>query len=396
MTAQRKQHLAGTHRVRNPEHTWALVAPRLSRFGITRVADVTGLDVVGIPVALAVRPLSKTLSVSQGKGQSTVLAKVSAVMESIELWHAETAHPPRPHLHVPGAVLALPYRIQELPASPGSLVTERTPLDWIRAIGMLEATATFVPFALVCFLSPAVQRWKPPGLLLSSNGLASGNSRDEAALHGLYEIIERDAISCLPDSGQQIYLDPATVDDPACAEMIDRIARAGAELRIIHAPGRCGIPCFVSWLWDDAFPVPCLGAGAHHSPAVALSRAVTEAAQSRLTSIAASRDDQAPVYRLVKRGEGKPNASHTTAVAWRSLIAGFAEPSQDLAEDLRSTVRTVAEVTGREPLLIDLSTDDDLAVVKVIAPGMQIDMERVHPRTGSPGFMAGRTPDAAS
>ena len=50
----------------------------MPRFGITRLANITGLDDIGLPVCMAVRPLSKGLSVSQGKGTDDVSAAVSA------------------------------------------------------------------------------------------------------------------------------------------------------------------------------------------------------------------------------------------------------------------------------------------------------------------------------
>jgi hypothetical protein len=63
-----KAHFSGAHRVREPAQTWDLVSPLMGDYGVTRVADVTGLDVIGIPVWMAVRPLAATLAVSQGKG----------------------------------------------------------------------------------------------------------------------------------------------------------------------------------------------------------------------------------------------------------------------------------------------------------------------------------------
>lgn len=56
----------------------------LRRFGITRVGDVTGLDIIGIPVWFAARPNSRGLSVSQGKGLFADQARLSAIMEAIE------------------------------------------------------------------------------------------------------------------------------------------------------------------------------------------------------------------------------------------------------------------------------------------------------------------------
>ncbi|MQS39922.1 hypothetical protein FFZ77_31390, partial [Streptomyces katsurahamanus] len=61
----KKVYVTGTHRARLPAETWDTIRPLLPRFGISRVADVTGLDVIGLPVAVAFRPLSRTLAVSQ-------------------------------------------------------------------------------------------------------------------------------------------------------------------------------------------------------------------------------------------------------------------------------------------------------------------------------------------
>jgi ribosomal protein S12 methylthiotransferase accessory factor len=80
----RKAFKAGTHRHVGPEQTLARVRPFLGRMGITRVANVTGLARIGIPVVQAVRPNSRSLSVSQGKGLTLAAAKASALMEAGE------------------------------------------------------------------------------------------------------------------------------------------------------------------------------------------------------------------------------------------------------------------------------------------------------------------------
>ena len=80
--------------------TLEMIGPLLGRFGITRLADITGLDFLGVPVAQAVRPCAATVTVSQGKGATLAAAMVSAAMEAIELHHAENAVPP-PALPVP-------------------------------------------------------------------------------------------------------------------------------------------------------------------------------------------------------------------------------------------------------------------------------------------------------
>jgi len=77
----------GTHRTSPPDETAARVAPLARQIGITRVGNVTGLDEIGIPVVIAVRPNSRSFSVSQGKGLNLMQARASALMEAMELFH---------------------------------------------------------------------------------------------------------------------------------------------------------------------------------------------------------------------------------------------------------------------------------------------------------------------
>lgn len=67
--------LEGTVRSRTPEATWTALEPELDDLGITRVARLTGLDYIGIPVWTAIRPHSHTLVTTQGKGADDTLAK---------------------------------------------------------------------------------------------------------------------------------------------------------------------------------------------------------------------------------------------------------------------------------------------------------------------------------
>src|SRR5450432_771548 len=84
-----KGYTHGTHRLVSPRETLARLRPLLPGMGITRLANVTGLDHIGIPVVMACRPNSRSLAVSQGKALDLDAAKVSAAMESIEAYHAE-------------------------------------------------------------------------------------------------------------------------------------------------------------------------------------------------------------------------------------------------------------------------------------------------------------------
>ncbi len=84
-----KRYRRGTHRVAAPAETLARLRPLAAAMGITRLGNITGLDRIGIPVAVAVRPNSRSVSVAQGKGLDLPQAMASALMEACEGFHAE-------------------------------------------------------------------------------------------------------------------------------------------------------------------------------------------------------------------------------------------------------------------------------------------------------------------
>ncbi|MEI5032999.1 YcaO-like family protein [Streptomyces sp. S1A(2023)] len=385
----KKIHFDGTHRVRRPEETWTIIDGLRATFGVTRVADVTGLDSFGVPVFMAVRPAAKTLAVSQGAGASPLLARVSAVMESVELWHAEYACPEPGILGTPACELDLPYDVRDLRQHAGSLLSERTPLDWVAGAEVVSGAEAWVPQPYVSADHLVADGWQPPLLHPSTDGLASGNSYHEAVTHALYEVIERDCTASLgsvPVSARR-HVDPSTVDDPVCEAVLGGITEAGAWIEIVDVPNRWGLPCFVTYTWSEGFPSPAVGSGVHSSPAVALSRAVTESAQSRLTAITGGRDDltTAP-FAKGSEGAGRAPVTEGEIVPWQELSG----PSREFVEDTdeaRWLADSVRKLTGRPPVVVDLSTESAFSVVKVLTTGLQF-----HGRHGIPRPAALRPP----
>jgi len=363
--------LAGTHRVRTPERTLEIITPKLGEYGITRLADVTGLDSLGIPVALAVRPLAATLSVAQGKGVTLTLAKVSAAMECIEFWHAERTVPPPAVVGVPAAELSLGYQVTDLEQGRGSLLTAYSVLDWIEARSAVDGRPALVPRAAVQIGRFSADEWTPGTPSAYTNGLASGNTRTEALIHALYEVIERDATSSLQQVpvDERVYLDPGSVTG-YCAELTGALRAAGAWLEVVTAPNRFGVPCFAAYLWREDFGATAIGAGAHSDPDVALSRAITEAAQSRLTAIAGTRDDQAPRTYRPPTESVTPPVSPAGARDWDTLTAGFTISFATDEEEAAWLARHVTAVAGAEPMVVDLYSDE-ISVVKVLCPGLE-------------------------
>src|SRR5712671_6839446 len=125
-----KRFWQGTHRMADPSETLARVRPHAARMGITRLGNITGLDRIGIPVAVAVRPNSRSVSVSQGKGLDLPQAMVSALMEAAEGFHAEEVRAVRRARYrdlAAGAAVVDPLTL----CSTGRTFDPAASIDWI-------------------------------------------------------------------------------------------------------------------------------------------------------------------------------------------------------------------------------------------------------------------------
>lgn len=366
--------LPGTNRARPPEATLAMANRAAAAVGVTRVADVTRLDTIGIPTFQAVRPLSTTLAVSQGKGVTAELARLSAMLESIEIWHAEQPLPVEVTAPPRAVADRLGYDVAALPPSAPSLLHAGLPLDWVAARSLAGGEPTLVPVEVVGLSLAGRSGWHPPAFFSSTNGLASGNTRVEAVLHGLYEVIERDATTISVTGGDRgVRVDPASLGSAVTDALCALIARAGVALEVRLLPSRAGLPCFLAWLACADYPAAMYGFGCHLSPEIALTRAVTEAAQTRLSYIAGARDDLRDD--IDDAGTARPPEPSGPAEDLDGLLP--APPvHHSLLDDLGYVVARATAAFGQPPLVADLTRPEiGVPVVKVIAPGSRITPE---------------------
>lgn len=373
---------SGTHRTRPPEETLAANRPLMPRLGITRLADVTGLDRIGLPVCVAVRPNARALSTSQGKGMTMAAARVSALMEAIETWHGERIQGPVTigtcdELAAAGAVDPTLLAVRA-----DATYDARRPLEWLTGWDLLAGRPALVPYEAVStnFVEPAERR---PVFLKSTNGLASGNHLLEAIVHALLEVIERDALtlwSLLTPARQAARrVDPATIADPTLAGLLARLAAVGVAALIEDCTSDLGVPVFSCTLADDprsAFwrGVPRAGGhGAHLDPVVALGRAIFEAVQSRATLIGGSRDD-------VFQRDYANSSSRDDDLAWTEEAAAAArrfEPSpvacHHLFEgDLAFLLARLRAAGIANAIACDLTRPEiGVVVVKLLVPGLE-------------------------
>lgn len=382
MTVGDKRFRDGARRACPPAETWSRLAPLLPVLGISRVANITGLDRLGIPVFTACRPNSRSLSVFQGKGLTADAARVSAVMEAYETWCAESVD--RPLRFASLDEMQYAHRLVEVDglalANVAGLDPGR-PFLWIEGRDLAGGGAVWLPFETVHANYALPEPPHSAAFAATTNGLASGNSYEEALLHGLMEVIERDAVTLWklgPDAwgdASAVRLD--TVDDPACRWLIDRYALAGIDLAVFEVTSDLGIPAFLCLIDDPTGQTGAaeLGCGAHPAPEVALSRALSEAAQARATFIAGARED-------IPDEDYLPEARTARSAAARGVLdrlrprRSFADCRSIETASFRGDIDTAIEALDRaginQVVAVEIGKPAfGLAVVRVVVPGLE-------------------------
>lgn len=375
----------GTHRLVTPEETVARWESFMGAMGITRLANITGLDRIGIPVAVAYRPNSRALAVSQGKGLTLWAAKASALMESIESYHAERIELPlRLGSYEDMRQTAQVVGVTQLPKLSNSIYWPNLPLLWIEGYDLLQRECVWVPYEVVHtnYTLPL-----PAGsgcFQATSNGLASGNHALEAISYGICEVVERGSMSLWQAQGvearRQSGIDLDTVDDPACREVLDMYERADIAVSAWEITTDVGISSFACMV-EERTPDPLhplyatTGMGCHPSRSVALLRALTEAAQVRLTLIAGSRDD---VFR-----DQYDRARSSAAMRARRGENDAQDPPRDFADgpswsgdtfrdDVVWELERLLSVGAERVIVVDLSKPGfGIPVVRVVIPGLE-------------------------
>lgn len=376
-----KAYRLGTHRTVAPQATLDRVGPFMDEMGITRIANVTGLDSIGIPVVMVCRPNSRSISVSQGKGVELAAAKASGLMEAVETYHAERIALPLKRCAFDEIRRTHPVvDVSRLPLARSSRYRDDFPLLWIEGRNLMNDEPAWLPHELVHTDYTLPQPDGSGCFPANTNGLASGNHILEAIAHGIYEVIERDALTLWRLNAGMLNarpLDLESIDDATCRQLLDKFEQAGLAVRVWNVTSDVGVAGFFCMLMDreDADTEPEFGSGCHPSRQVALLRALTEAAQARTTYIAGSRDDFSPdIYSASAR------ARRTRAC--RELMRQKSQPqsfeevptfeSATLSRDIAWTLDQLRAVGIEEVVAVDLSQERfQIPVARVVIPGLE-------------------------
>lgn len=397
-----KNYIAGTHRIVPPEETLKIADAARALAGITRVADITGLDRLGIPIFTSIRPTAAigAVTVYTGKGFTEKEAEVSAIMEAIERYSAE---PDRERIKS-GSYRELKRRMnlldpRDLIIPPLKSYSEDDIIEWVDGFSIVSGKERYVP------AEAAFHPYSRRNQLFrtNTNGLAVGNSKEEAIYHAMMEVIERDAWSLFEAgkiSGREINLSPDALSKfPMVKALVTKMRSSGIKVFAKDITSDVGVPTVAAAIDDELTRDPALlslGVGTHLMPEIAAVRALTEAAQSRLTTIHGTREDTLKAefarrigYERMKRINKRwfePSGEAVTLDQLKSYI------SPDFLDDIIYTLEALSKAALNEVIVVDL-TKKGLGVpaVRVIIPGMEVyslDKERAGERLRNYG---GRT-----
>ena len=276
----------------------------LSRFGITRVGEITGLDVIGVPVWFACRPNSRTLAVSQGKGLSAEQARMSAIMDSLEGAVAERTETLTQHVSSISDMNGRGHPLVQLKSilkcNPERLDMDR-PRRWIEGRSLYDGTAVWAPLELVGLDLRHGTDFDHAAFRMDSIGLAASFCTSDSILHALLELIESDATAFFETFASSwskaSVVDLADSENEQLISLVGRLGRLGVPVTFRNLTSDIDVPALVAII-----PMPphgnsgagvryAAGFAARPDPEMAALAALLEALQSRLTEISGSRDD---------------------------------------------------------------------------------------------------------
>jgi ribosomal protein S12 methylthiotransferase accessory factor len=381
--------LSSSLRAERLEVTLACARSLARDLGISRVTDITRLDWVGVPVFASIRPDAQpgSLCVNAGKGITAEEARVGAYMEAIEYAFAEYN---RACLEVSMVAAGDVYEGRIRPKA----ILDFCPImnaeiDLDEPITCVEATdiasgETFPVPAELIFLPFPSHLDSNRYFGSNSNGLASGNSILEATVHGLAELIERDICSF-----QAINDDSELVSNRSLPSAIRNIKSSltsvGMNLYVRHLVNVFEIPYFMAVVAEKDSRDPIyvsVGYGCHPWKDIAVTRAVCEALQSRLSFIHGGRDDLLNRHKRFARLSRKARMAYAENLLAKVSRNGSLIQFSDLpdrsgsATNLESALVVMTNALARNGFarvlrVIYTPSSFPLHVVRVLVPGLE-------------------------
>jgi bacteriocin biosynthesis cyclodehydratase domain-containing protein len=235
----------------------------------------------------------------------------------------------------------------------------------------------------------------------TSNGCALGASFEEATIHGIFEVAERDGFLMAwhrwSVAGE---IDVATVPDDFTQALVERAECAGYRLRLFDVTTDLAVPAVWALLYrdDGRIPASFTAGGANPDPVAAVRAAVVEVVVDLFNGLHPSRQvDEARLRELYEDDDAVvslddhiaaytyPDALERLDFALSGRVGGPARPLREVfrgyparweRDDLRDTLQALVDHVasiGLDVLVVDQTPPEQVQLglrsVKVIIPG---------------------------
>lgn len=274
-------------------------------------------------------------------------------------------------------------------------------IEWVRGYSLRDQASILVPQALAYFSVPDT---RDRFVQECSNGCASGSTLTEAILHGLLELIERDAFLLAWNGRPELAeIDPRTSGSATTRALVNRLAMYGYRARFFDASMTLPVPVVigVAERRDGRLGTLCFGSGAALDPETALRSALVEIATdapnlswrarrslAELSTMSedfeqvAALHDHSHLYALPRMARHADFLLRRQASSEADLVSlsecyadaeRFLRPAADLREDLQACVAAVV-AAGFDVVVVDqtlgLQRRFGLHTVQVLVPGL--------------------------
>lgn len=375
----KKVYILETHRARIPDTTLHFVQSKQEILDMKSLRDATEVDRIGIPVFTCYRIRTDGSRTDHtGKGASKIQAEVSVTMEAIERFSSEFREEDTKNL-IKGSYNNLKIKCntldpQELILSQFSDYNPDGELYWVQGYDLIKDEEILIP---ACSVYHPFNLDNVQLINTNTDGIASGNTMEEAIFHALTEVIERDAWSIAKYSHEpdDALLIEDRADNQFILDILKKFEEADIEIICKDITSDIGVPVIAAFsrdlIHEDMMVID--GFGAHLDPKVAMARALLELASTRGLLIQKygikGMCNRIPPY-LQRGGE----VDDPRFYAYRQKNLGELEVgySEDISKDIETVITRLEERGLRRVITVDLTRPEiGIPTVRTIIPGME-------------------------
>ena len=373
-----KVYILETHRSKTPDSTLQFIERIKGTVGMMSFRNATEVDRIGIQVFTCdrIRPDGSRTS-HTGKGVSPIQAQVSITMESIERYCSEFKEEYLDKL-IRGSYNQLKSQFNVL--DPREMILSGLndynhdwEIHWTWGRDLSKEEDILVP---ACAVYHPFHEDRELMMNTHTNGIAAGNTMEEAVIHGLAEVVERDAWSIAQYT--QHFHDAIFIEDDRENDFIigifEKFEKAGIEIVAKDLTTDVGIPVVAAFSRDlqNRTMETIDGLGAHLDPKVATVRALLEIATTRALFIQKygleGMCETAPLY--LRQGEDENFRFYAyNQKGIKELEVGY---SADIYDDIQSMIGKLRARGLERVIAVNLTRSDvDIPTVRMIVPGME-------------------------